>query len=135
MAGTTVDPVYVPANITTLAGTTPAAPLVSDIALPHGVLETIELLIPPGHLGATGIRFLLSGQQVLPWSNATVWIVGDDLDQLFDMNTTTAEHFQAVTYNVGNFAHTHYVRCRVRQLEQGGGIPTITPLALGGHGP
>lgn len=127
MTRKTVDPITVPFNILVPVGTTIAAPLVSLPQIPHGILEAIDLQIPPGHVGATGIRFTYSQQQVLPWSNTVAWINGDDLNETFPLDVEVNDQLRVITYNVGNYPHTFYLRFRVRQLDD---EQTLTPLRL-----
>lgn len=117
MTPRTFDPVYVPANIVTPSGTTIAAPQTTVLDVGAGVLEEVELQIPAGHVGVTGLRLLLAGQQVLPWDDATSWIVGDNFHRIFTMGVQIDRGFTAQTYNVGNYPHTHYLRFRLRALD------------------
>ena len=124
----TVDPVIVPFTALVPAGTLVAAPVTFNPPLPVGTLEVIELQIPPGHVGATGIRFTLNDQQVLPWSNTVAWINGDNLDTSFPLDVEVSNRFRVVAYNVGNYDHSFYLRFRVRQLPTSSGMPSLTLL-------
>lgn len=123
----TVGPLYVPASIAVPKGTLAAAPLVTPIVVEAGQLEAIDLQIPNGHSGVTGIRFTLAGQQILPWSNTVSWIIGDDLRETFLCDVEVDTQLAAVAFNVGNYAHTFLCRFRIRQLD---GNTAPTPLRL-----
>lgn len=113
MPGRTVDPFYVPLVVTTPAGTTAAAPLSTPAGTPHGTLLTIELLIPYGHAGATGICFELAGQQIIPATVGRSWIFGDGLDRDFAVDLEIDRGFNVITHNVGNYVHAHYLRFKM----------------------
>lgn len=119
----TVDPVTVPFTAMVNPGTTIAAPATFTPDLVPGVLEAIELQIPPGHVGTTGIRFTYSQQQIVPWSNAITWINGDDLDKSFPVDIEIDDGLKVVAYNIGNYPHSFFLRFRIRQLPVSNGIP------------
>jgi hypothetical protein len=116
----TLDPIYVPLTVTTAAGTT--------IPTPHGWLEQIDLLIPAGHAGQTGIRFVLNGIALLPYATPSQWIVGDDDHTLFDVPIEIDTGFRVNSFNTGQFPHSHYCRFKVRQLPTSSGF-SVTQLA------
>lgn len=116
MAGRVVDPQYRPFTIATPAGTAIAAPQTTALAVPHGQLLVVELTIPPGHAGATGFRLELAGEAILPFSRPAAWILGDGLHLYFDMDTEVDRGLNAITYNTGNFPHTHFLRLKLRTV-------------------
>lgn len=126
MPGRVVDPVVIPWTVTVPAGTPIAAPMLSPPELVPGRIEQVEIQIPPGHVGATGIRFTLAGQQILPWSNDIAWIIGDNLRAPFPLDIEVANGFVVVAYNTGNYDHSFYLRFTVRQLDQVSAMPTLT---------
>lgn len=121
-----VDPIVVPFTATVPAGTTKAAALTFDPQLPPGELQRIELQIPPGHSGATGIRFTYSGQQIVPWSNAIAWIIGDNLDVGLPIEFDIDGGLRVVAYNTGNFVHAFLLRFTIRQLPVSTAPPVLT---------
>lgn len=122
----TVDPVVVPYTAVVPNTATIIAPAVFVPALPAGIMEKIELQIPPGHVGATGIRFRQSKQQIVPWSNTVAWIIGDDIDMTFPVGIEIDTGFDIIAYNVGNYPHSFYLRFTIRQLAESTGLPTLT---------
>lgn len=128
MPGRIVDPVVVPFTALVVAGTTVAAPTTFNPALPIGTLERIELQIPPGHVGATGIRFTYSGQQIVPWSNTVAWVIGDNLDLTFPVDFEIGNGLRVVAYNTGNFDHSFFLRFTIRQLPVVNGVPRVTVI-------
>lgn len=125
----TVDPIYIPQNFTVPPGTTIAAPLTTVIVVERGVLESIDLQVPRGHCGATGIRFTLSSQQFLPWSNAVSWINGDDLKETFACDVEVDTQLRAVAYNIGQYPHTFYCRFKIRRLTESSVLPPLRLLS------
>lgn len=128
MPDRTVDPVYVPFTITTVAGTPRNLPAVTPLQVPRGILESVDLLVPSGHAGQTGILFTLSGQQILPWSAVVAWITGDGFTQTFEVGIEVDTLLRAITYNEGQFPHSHFVRCKIRQIAATSGMPSLTLL-------
>src|SRR5271154_6282849 len=65
---------------TSLAGTdSPTAPTLTAVGLSTIMLMHMEVRIPPGHAGETGLALLDSGAYVLPWSpSSPAWLIGDD---------------------------------------------------------
>ncbi len=124
----TVDPITIPFTATVAAGTPIAAPTTFTPGLEPGVLEAIELQIPPGHSGLTGIRFTQSRQQIVPYSNTIAWIIGDNLDLSFPVDMEVDTGLQVVAYNTGNFSHSFFLRFRIRQLPVSSGIPQLTVI-------
>lgn len=113
----TVDPAWVPATILTPLTATKAAPLSTNPDLGLGILQMIELQIPAGHSGATGLRITLAGQQIFPWSNTPAWLVGDDLLERYDIDLQVDSGLRVLTYNIGQFPHTFYLRFLVKQID------------------
>lgn len=124
----TIDPIYWPLTIATPAGIAPGLPVVTNVGQPHGWLEQIDLTIPPGHSGATGIRFVLSGITILPYSTPGQWIIGDDLHEVFDVPIEVDTGFRVNTYNTGQFPHVHLIRFKIRQLPAAAGLASVTPI-------
>ncbi len=123
----TVDPTYIPVDVTTPAGTQIAAPLVTTPKLDHAILQQVAIQIPAGHCGVTGLRILLSGQQVFPWSNTAAWLRGDNFYDVFDFGIEIDTKLTVVTYNLGNFDHTHFLRFKVKQFDD---VRTLAPVTL-----
>ncbi len=114
----TVDPVYVPGQVTTPVGTQIAAPITTTLPTVPGQLVSVHLTIPRGHAGLTGWRLLLAQQQIIPYSAASTWVLGDGHDYVFDTDIEVGPNLQVVTYNIGNFPHTHYMRFKIARLAQ-----------------
>ena len=125
MAGRVVDPIYVAQRVPTPPGTAQATPQVVVADLPHGILEAIDLTIPPGHLGFTGFSLRLAGVTILPYSNPGAFIVADNLQETFVLGVEVDTGVRVVTYNTGLYSHAFYIRYRIRQV----GIVNALPVA------
>jgi hypothetical protein len=121
----TLDPIYWPLTVVTPPGTLPTAVLATNVGQPHGWLEQIDLQIPSGHAGVTGIRVVLNGIALLPYATPSQWIIGDDLHEVFDVPIEVDTGLRVNTYNTGQFPHTHLMRFKIRQLPASAGIPTV----------
>lgn len=118
-------------KVTTPAGTTQAVPQTTLWKLDEGTLLYLEVIIPRGHAGVTGLSVLNQGTQYVPWIG-TDWLSGDDRTVVVELETDVAASGLAiVTYNTGFYPHSHYLRCLIDQgaNRQSGGLSTDT-LAL-----
>jgi len=94
-------------------GTPANAPLSVKWVTEDNIIADIELEIPPGHNGLTGIRVVKSGVQLLPWSSGT-FIIANDYTRVFPIGVympTTDLTLQG--YNTGQYPHTFYLRMTV----------------------
>lgn len=99
--------------VTTPHGTTPGAPLKTALALEDQYLTSIEIEIPPGHAGTTGIRITRAGTQIIPFTLGS-WIIADNRDFVIPVNAEiTVTGVVIETYNQGAYDHVHYVRATV----------------------
>lgn len=112
----TIDPVNVNFAVTTPTGNPRTTPLATTLTVPHGNLVAVELLIPRGHRGVTGFSLQLSGAVIVPYRSSFPWIIGDGDRLMFDVEIEVDTQLKAVTFNEGNFPHTHYLRLVVRSL-------------------
>lgn len=97
-------------NVTVPAGTPIANPQVTPWVTEDKVITSIEVSIPTGHSGRTGIRIMKGDIQLVPWGVNT-WIVGSGIDHDFSVGQylpTGDVTIQA--YNIGTFPHTFYLR-------------------------
>ena len=112
---------YYPVALTVPAGTAIAAPVSVAVALENNLLVDVEIQIPSGHSGFTGVRVLSSNQQILPWGNSS-WIVADDYVRVFDWNEEIGSKAISVQgYNTDTMSHTFYLRFHIINL------PVIAP--------
>lgn len=105
-----VQKYYTEIDITTPPGVLQSAPLVTQINLGDVMLHQIDMRIPPGHNGFTGIQIKLSDNAIVPWGNASAFIVGNDESLKFEYGDEVDAGLTVVTFNIGTYAHTHYLR-------------------------
>lgn len=118
---------YVPQQLTVPAGTASSAPTTLSWNLGAVILGSLEVMIPKGHAGLTGLAVTYSGQQLLPWVNAGGWLIGNDLDRRFTMQFEVGRPITLSAYNTDIFAHTFYLLAEVTDL---GTAQSLEPLGL-----
>lgn len=89
--------------------------------LEDALLVDIEVTIPPGHNGLTGIRVLQSGAQILPWRNSP-YLIGDSYTRVFPINTEIgANSIATQAFNNDFVGHSFYITFHIQDL------PRATP--------
>ena len=97
-------------DVMTPAGTPPTAPQVTDLNIPVGQLDSVQIKVPPGPQGQLGFALALAGQPVIP-HNAGEWIITDDEEISWSLaGLPDSGAWQVITYNAGNYDHTLYIR-------------------------
>jgi hypothetical protein len=99
-----------PVNVTVPLGTPIATPTTTSPNLGDIWIDSIEILIPRGHNGLTGIGIANAGTQLLPYSQTAAYLVGDGDRLTFDFGVEVANGLTIQTYNTDIFAHTFYLR-------------------------
>lgn len=107
---------YYPLTIVTPRGTLATAPLVTAAGLIDAILDDVEIQIPPGHSGLTGIALVYAGQQIFPWSAVASWLSADDYVQRFDIGMEVGPQLSVRTFNVGASDHTFFLRFKMHDL-------------------
>lgn len=100
-------------SVTVPAGTLPTAPQVTSWVTEDNDVLDIEVEIPPGHNGLTGIRVMKGDVQLLPFG-INSWLIANDYSRVFPVGIylpTVDVKVQA--YNQGSFPHTFYLRMTV----------------------
>lgn len=100
-------------SVMVLAGTVPAAPLSVAWVTEDNDVADIEVEIPPGHNGLTGIRVMKGDVQLLPFGVNT-WLIANNYTRVFPVGEylpTSDVKIQA--YNQGLYSHTFYLRMTV----------------------
>lgn len=70
-------------------------------------LWRMEVRIPPGHSGVTGLALIDSGSFVIPFSNpGRAWIIGDNDLLSYPYNNELKRNVQLATYNTSTL-YTH----------------------------
>lgn len=100
-----------------IPGFTPStAPVEFSLVTENALLVDIEIVIPTGHVGITGVRVLQSHQQILPWGNLS-WVQGDGYSRVFEVNAEIGSKSLSVQgYNDDFFQHVFHLRFHLRDL-------------------
>jgi len=130
----TPQPRYLFQRLAVPAGTTAAAPFTQDWPLGQVEAETIHVRVPPGHSGLTGIRITYDGVQILPWAPDPEWFIADNQEYEFALNFETSHPLRLVGFNTDIFAHTFYLRAKVRDLSLLGADRLPLPVSDVGQG-
>lgn len=107
---------YARANFIVTFGVSSAAPTLQQWALPADiVLDSIEVMIPPGHAGLTGLAISLDGTQIVPWGGS--FLVGDDITRPFDVGMPVNHPLVVAMFNTDDtFQHQFYLTAAYRDL-------------------
>lgn len=120
------------------AGTAKTAATETDTNFAQGTVTSVEIVIPDGHAGLTGITILQAHQQVIPWT-AGAFIVGNaevirwDVAGFLDNGSWSVR-----CYNTDVYDHTFHLRFLVNENSATGpGTPGFiqTPLVIGPAAP
>lgn len=97
-------------TVTVPAGTATAAPVSVDISFDQATVTTVEIVIPDGHAGFTGIALAQAHQQIIP-QNTGGWIISNDEKLSIDVQDYLDNgNWQAIAYNTDVYDHNFYVR-------------------------
>lgn len=114
--------------VTVPAGTAQASPLTTDVSFPDGNVKRVELDVPPGHTGHTGIRILAATGSFIPYTNGA-FLVADDHDFGWDVvGVIDTGSFQVQTFNTDLYPHSFYLRFSVLDFAYSEESPPLSPL-------
>lgn len=105
----------------------PPAQQVTSVPIGDVWIDTVEIRIPRGHRGTTGIQLANSQTPFLPQGTTSLFILGDDEALTFDVGVEVDSGLEIVTYNQDVYNHTHLVRISGRPMVVQGGYPAATP--------
>lgn len=117
-------------TIATPAGTAIATPQTTVCTLGPCTIDRLELKIPSGHLGFTGLAVEYGGQRIVPAFQPSNWIIGDNDLLEYVLNFDIGASVNVKTYNTGNYTHSHYLRFLISdiRLPQQLSAARVTPL-------
>ena len=106
------DPEYVQwVEPSCTAGTPASAYTTTAAGIATVLLHRLEVRIPPGHQGLTGIALVDSGLFVIPYhQTGSAWLIGDDDELEYAYGRELGANVQLATYNTGTFVHAWQVR-------------------------
>lgn len=118
---------------------TPAAtPQSTTWTLERGAVERMDVVIPSGHVGLTGVAFSWGGRQIIPYEGGE-WITGNDDEVTVELDfDLSARALTVLTYNTDDtFGHSHHLRAYIVDLERvpeglgvGGGFVPAPELGI-----
>jgi len=109
------------------ASTPIATPQNTPLVFNDGVVQRMEILIPPGPSGLVGFRVTHSGDVVIPY-NRSNWVIADDDTLKWDLeNYPTGSAWGLTAYNTDVYMHTLYIRIFVTETMR---VPTGSVPAL-----
>lgn len=122
-------------RVTTPANTTEASPLETSFALPQGTLVSIEVVIPAGHAGLTGIAIDYSGEHIFPWGRGTFLQGDDDVIAMTVGRDLGGSPVTIRTFNTDDtFDHDHLIRVVVDdppgEARRGVAVLALAPAEL-----
>lgn len=105
--------------IVTVSPFTPqSAPLINTIVLEDAFLVSVEVVIPGGHAGLTGIRIRQSRQQILPWGSSG-FLTADNYSRVFPVNTEIGSRsISYAAYNDDTYVHSFHLRFHLQDIDR-----------------
>jgi hypothetical protein len=108
-------------QVTVPAGTAQANPQVTPWVTEDNLINLIELEVPPGHNGLTGIRVMKGDTPLLPY-NANSFIVANAYTSAWPVNDyIPTSDLKIQAFNTGAYPHTFYLRMTVSDWDRSGG--------------
>lgn len=116
-------------TVTAQPGTTQAAAQETELPFAQGVVRGVQIVIPAGHAGLTGLAIAQAHQVIIP-ASGTTWIIGDNESIRWPLeNYLDADTWSAFSYNTDAvYPHSWYLRFLVDEIEAptpGSGKPPI----------
>lgn len=121
-------------EVLTPAGTTKASPLSTNFSFTEGIVDLMEILVPPGPSGLAGFKILHSGQVIIP-RTGTNWIISDNFTHMWPLsNYPTGEKWSMQSHNTDVWNHTFYVTLHINEIPKNRlavvGVGPIEPFGL-----
>lgn len=115
---------YYPLNPNCPARTPASAPLTTAWPIIQGHLKKIEIQVPAGHHGNTGIRILYENVQIYPWGVTENWLTDSGALRTVEWgDEIQAWALYVQTYNTDTVAHQFRLLAEV--------WPTVEPVPAG----
>lgn len=99
--------------VTIPAGTPLAAPTTVNTTFAEGVVEQVDLMVPPGSSGLMGFQLWVLGGQVVPTNLGGYFIWDGRTQSLVLSDLPDSGAWQVVGYNTDIYDHTVYVDYQV----------------------
>lgn len=112
-------------QVVAAAGTPQSAPVETDISFAPGEVVGIEIDIPDGHAGLTGLQIATAHQQLFPYTRGQ-WLIGnDDKIEWAVHDLADTGNWQAIWFNTDLFVHDFYIRFLVSDNR---GVARLAPF-------
>jgi hypothetical protein len=105
-------------DVLVAAGTAQAAAVTTDCTFQDGVLVRLELDVPDGHAGLTGIQILSAKGQMIPYTAGTFLVANDHQFGWDLVGQIDTGSFQVKAFNTDIYPHTFHVRFSVLDFAQ-----------------
>lgn len=122
-----------PVTFTIPANVTAAVPHVVTPKLGNIWIDSIEIHVPPGNKGLSGIYVTNNGVAILPWATPPVWLQADAEVLRYDIDVEVDTLLQVFTYNTDVQAHLVQLRVIGRPMvvqNPTTAATAITPIAV-----
>jgi hypothetical protein len=96
---------------------TPGGPQTFTLTMERGRWLGVEIVVPPGHGGQTGIALMQSGAQMLPYDDGDYFVADDDVLSFALDGLGESGLWAALVYNLDDFAHAFYLRFAAAHLD------------------
>lgn len=115
------------------AGTLQATPQTTSWDLGAVIVEWVEVMIPRGHAGLTGVHLDYQGVALVPFSQPAQFLIARDETIRVPVDLEIGKPLSVVSYNIDVFAHSFYWRAFVNVHLDGDQAPgPATLLDLSG---
>lgn len=100
------------------AGTAILTPQTTALTFNKGIVEQIEVIVPPGPSGLVGFAILHSGDVIIPYDR-TQWIIADNEAIKWPLQGyPTGSAWSLRAYNTDVYAHSLFVRLLVNETQR-----------------
>jgi hypothetical protein len=97
-------------------------------------LDRVAILVPPGHMGLTGVAIDYAGQRIAPWAGDPLWFVVDDTTVDIEIGVDVTAPVVVRAHNADVHEHGFWCRFTVHVHgapdEAGRARPLIATAAL-----
>lgn len=95
----------------TIPRNTPStAPATQALNIVDTQLVSVNVIIPAGHMGLTGLAVRLGTTRVVPWDDPNAWLRGNNEDKTFPVYTQGPAIATLLGFNTGVLEHSFYLR-------------------------
>jgi hypothetical protein len=97
-------------TVTAQANTSSGSPLSHLFPIGDVWLDSVQIVIPSGHRGLTGLAITNGGTPIIPYGAGTDFLIGDDDRLDYDLGVEVDASFGCIYYNTDSIRHNFYLR-------------------------